>query len=482
MKSLKPVIILSVFFVFSVLCGAQEKKMTFDRLFSKTEPVVGKRGVHMDLKGLPPTAERFVDLLKIFSAARYNVVLIEWEDSFPWTVDKRFRSPAAYTPEDIKRFQQAAKELGLELIPLVQCLGHMETPLSVPGNEKLREVADNSGTLNPLAPGARKLIQGMVDDVIKLMPDVRHFHLGGDEAWVLGQDPKCKEFIEKNGKGALYLHHVEPILDNLNSRNIRPILWHDMMIHFDSETLKSLAKKCDLMTWGYQGDPVTNKRHYSIEHIKRFVEHGITLWGATAYKGAEGYNVDLPDIAGRAENAKAWIRVAGRFKYKGVVATAWSRYAVDTVQCVPIDSALDSLINVGVILHDGDESEAGLEGCVKALDDLNEKKRFEACKKAMTRLAGTRRRGWELVQQVREQLALCKADPKRASARSKVQGLKKLKYLYWTVGKAELIADEIRKSFGGLVPEVFIEEYITTRVNPLRQELDALTAEADKLK
>jgi len=67
-----------------------------DKLFKKDLPVVLKRGVHLDLKGLPPTPDRFVGLLKLFAAARYNMVLIEWEDSFPWTVDQRFRSPTAY--------------------------------------------------------------------------------------------------------------------------------------------------------------------------------------------------------------------------------------------------------------------------------------------------------------------------------------------------------------------------------------------------
>jgi len=486
MNTLKNGVLIAVSMVllFCVLSFGQQvdnskKTATFDSLFSKQSPMVERRGVHMDLKGLPPTADRFVGLLKIFAAARYNVVLVEWEDSFPWTVDRRFRSPAAYTPDDIKRFNRVAKEVGIELVPLVQCLGHMQTPLSVPGYEKLREVPDNSGCLCPVAPGSRELIQGMVDDVLKLMPDVKHFHLGGDEAWQLGQNPKSKTFVDKHGKGALYLHHVEPILDSLNGRNIRPILWHDMMIHWDSKALRSLAKKSDLMTWGYGGDPMTQKKHCSPKIFKRFSEHGITLWGATAYKGAEGYNVDLPDIPERAANAKAWTRVTKHFKYKGVVATAWSRYATDTVQCVPIDSALDSAINVGVILHDGVEPAGGLQACVDALEELGEKKRFEACKKAMYRMAKTRKRAWQLVQQNREQIALINVDPRRASARQK--GKTWLQYLKWTVEKAERVGGEMRKSFGGLIPDVFIEEYIASRVGPLVIELEDIKAEYEKL-
>jgi len=488
----KAFLILTILFVYAGCSLAQQApksagKMTFDKLFSKEKPVIAKRGVHMHLTGLPPTADRFVQLLKVFAAARYNVVLVEWEDSFPWTVEKRFRSSTAYTPDDIRRFQKTANDLGLELIPLVQCLGHMETPLSTPGYEHLREVPNNSSGLNPLNPKARELVQGMVNDVLTLMPGVKHFHLGGDEARTLGQNADTRAYIEKHGKGALYLQHVEPILDNLNKRNIRSILWHDMMIDWDSKALRSLAAKCDLMTWGYSGNPDTTKHHYNTKYIKRFHEHGIVQWGATAYKGCEGgtperHTADRPVLSERVENAEAWVEIAQRFELTGIVATAWSRWSVDTLQCVPIDAALDSLVAVGVILHDGKLPAGGVQACIDALGELGEKERFEACRKAMERLTGVRRGGWQKVQQVREQLALCRIDPRRTSARNKVQGLKGLQHLHWIVKKSERVADEVRRSFDGLVAPVWIEEYISTRLSPLKDELDALNAQAEALK
>jgi len=457
-----------------------------DKLFRKDKPVVLKRGVHMYLAGLPPTADRFVQLLKLFAAARYNVVVIEWNDSFPWTVDKRFRSPTAYTPEDIRRFQDTAAALGMELIPQVQCLGHMETPLSVPGYEHLREVSNTSSGLNPLDPKARELVQGMVDDVLKLMPGVKHFHLGGDEAWTLGQNPDTRAYVKEHGKGALYLQHVEPILGHLNARHIRPILWHDMMIDWDSKQLRSLAAKCDLMVWGYDGNPETTKGNYNTKYIQRFHDHGIVEWGATAYKGCEGetrerHTSDRPVLAARVENAKAWAEVAQRQGLAGVVATGWSRWSVDTLQCVPIDAALDSLVAVGVILHDGELPAGGVQACVDALDELGEKQRFEACRKAMERLTDVRREGWLKVQWVREQLALCKLDPRRTSARNRVQGLKGLQHLTWIVQKSQRVGDEVRRSLDGLVAPVWIEEYVSTRLSPLQDELSALTAQAEAL-
>ena len=97
--------------------------------FRSSSPVVPVRCVHLDLKGFPPTPQRLEGLLRVFAAARFNAVLVEWEDSFPWTVDEWFRSETAYAPEQVRAFAARAAELGIEVIPLVQCLGHMETAL-----------------------------------------------------------------------------------------------------------------------------------------------------------------------------------------------------------------------------------------------------------------------------------------------------------------------------------------------------------------
>jgi hypothetical protein len=449
--------------------------MSVENLFQNEAPVIRKRGVHLDLKGLQPTPERMVELLKLFAAARYNVVLVEWEDTFPWTVDERFRSPTAYSPDDIKCFCKTAAELGLEMIPLVTCLGHMENTLSVPGYEHLRELPDFEAGLNPLAPGARELIQNLVDDVLRLMPDVRQFHLGGDEARTFGQNPETKAYVEEHGKGALYLHHVAPILDNLNARHVRPILWHDMMIEWDSAALRSLATKSDLMVWAYGGDPADAGRHCNTGLIKRFSEHGLTLWGAGAYKGAEGYDADLPDHSIHTENAQGWANLGQQVELTGVVATAWSRYAVDTVQCNPIDSSLDSLLNVAVILHEGKPADGGIDACVEALASVGEKKRFEACRAAMQKLANLRSHGWECVQGTRQMMVLGRMDARRTSARNPKLGLHWLRDLEGVVKRADTVAAEVRAAFAGLIAPIWIEEYLATRIEPLREEFAALT-------
>lgn len=437
-----------------------------EKLFSRSEPVVPIRAVHLDLKGVPPTFERLLELVKVFAACRYNAIVVEWEDQFPWTVDDAFRSPTCYTSDQVKRFHAAAADAGLEIIPLVQCLGHLEWILTPAGREHLRELSHKSDVLNPLADGARELIEALVNDVLALTPDVRHFHLGGDEAWTFGQHPDTKAYIEKYGKGQLYLHHVQPILDALGQKGIRPMLWHDMMAEWDDKALRDISKKADLVFWWYAGHPDEGHTHFLPSHRRRFQEQGITLWGASAYKGADGQSADLPNIEMRVKNNLGWVEVARKEKMAGVIATAWSRYSHDRVQNEPIDGSLDALLEVGVILHDGAEPAGGIDACRQALATLPETKCFAACYAALKKLQHARTWFWRGVQEYGETLWLEESQPQRRGTTIS----------QWSVGhmrdhlpQAEHAADEIRQAFQGLVPDVWIEEYLDERIVPMRR-------------
>jgi hexosaminidase len=433
-------------------------------------PAVATRGIHLDLKGTPPTMKRLIELLDVIAAAKYNALLIEWEDMFPWTVSRRMRCETAYTPAEVIRLRDAAAARNLEIIPLVQCLGHMETPLSLPEFAPLREVSYRSDGLDPLHPKSRKLVEAMVDDVLALLPGVRRFHLGGDEARTLGKGPRTTRFAKKYGKAALYLQHIEPILARLNARGVRPILWSDMMHAWPAAEIRKIARKADLCPWGYDSHPDLWQHHSATRYIKRFHDNGVTLWGATAYKGATDHNADLCDFAQQEENSLAWVEVAKRFGIIGLFATAWSRHSTHRTQTQPIDACLDSLVNVGFILHDGKPS--GRDACLDLLRRIGELKRFTACRSAMEKLADARHNAWHEVQNLREQITLETSDPiRRESARGMWFFLELKRHV--EVGALGAAA-EMRKSFRGLMPSIWIERYLSDRIEPLLEELAAL--------
>jgi len=430
---------------------------------------LAKRGVHLDLKGFPPTPERLLDWVELAAACGYNLLLVEWEDQFPWT-DARFRGPTCYTTDDVRRLMDAADRLGIEVVPLVQCLGHLEFVLRHDGMEHLREQPMDLDVLNPLAPGARELVEQLVDDVLRLSPNVRHFHLGGDEAWTFGSHPDTRAFIQAHGPGALYLQHVEPLLDHLHRRAIRPILWHDMMIGWDDDALRQLGGQCDLMVWGYQGDPQTTDGHYQLKHVQRFADAGVPLWAATAWKGADLMEGDLPDPARRAANALAWARHARAFHMRGVVATGWSRYSAGRVQCDPNDAALDCMALVGAILHTGELPEGGIEACRARLRNMPGGAPFTACYESVHAFSEACRSAWELIRGKAMQHWLSETDLQRDPH---LPAMHHQRVRAEVLARMQAAGDRVHRAFAGLCDDRWIEEFIQSRAAPIRALLAA---------
>ena len=56
------------------------------------------------------------------------------------------------------------------------------------------------------------------------MPGVQRFHPGGDEASTLGKHPDTAAYAKQFDKAALYMRHVQPLMDHLNERWARPML------------------------------------------------------------------------------------------------------------------------------------------------------------------------------------------------------------------------------------------------------------------
>lgn len=440
-------------------------------MLTRPRPVVPLRGVHLDLKGNPPTPERLLSLLDVFRAARLNVVLAEREDTFPWRRFPALRSPTAYTPGQIGRFQAGADARGIEIIPLVQCYGHAENVLRLKAFQGLREEPDDVSEFCGSNPGSARVIIAMVDDVLNLMgPGIRRFHLGGDESRHMGSCARCRRAIRQDGKDRVYLRHITPILDHLSARGVRPILWDDMMRSWPESALRELGRKADLMAWAYTAEPVGKTQGFLHEgHLAKFRRAGVATWGASAYKGADGAFIDVPDLAERTANNGAWARHARTHRLTGVIATAWSRYDTFMSPCETIEASLDALFIAAAALWDGrlpaDPAAAARVTLQRTLG-RSALRRFAACYDAAKGLsdwaAGLEK--WFLSE--REHAAHLVGEPDRLNP-GMMRRLDVRIRGQFTSGQRHAAA--FIRAHRGLIPDRWLKLYVASRILPLKR-------------
>jgi hypothetical protein len=443
------------------------------KLFNAKTPAMATRGIHFDMKGMPPTPDRLLQLLDLCAGLRINAVLMEWEDTFPWRTYPEMKSPTAYTPQFISAFLKRAKENGIEVIPLVQCLGHSEFVLRYKRFSHLRELKNDYSEHCPSNPESHKLVMELIDDVLDLSDgSIRRFHLGGDEAWRMGSCTKCKKAIRKDGKDQLYLGHVGPILNRLNYFGIRPILWDDMMRKWPTPALKEIGKRADLMAWSYTANPVDKWESLKEFHLAKYRKAGIRVWGASAYKGGDGAFDDLPNLETRMANNTAWARFARKYGMHGVVATAWGRYNTFMSPCETIEASLDSLVNTALILWNGRppvEPGKAAQAFLRGFKNGRDWRIFDRCVKAAKDLKSwqTWDQRWNL--ELFERAAHLNGEPDRKNP-SFVPGM--VRNVANSIKKGKKLGEAFVKAHKGLVPDRWLRLYAESRVRPIERRFE----------
>jgi hexosaminidase len=450
-------------------------------IFTAGSPAVNYRMVHFDLKGTPPTFERLLTWLKLSKLGGYNAVLVEWEDTFPWEYDERFRGKTCYTHEQIAEFLDCAKSLDIEIVPLVQCMGHMETVLSIPDYAGLREIPERIDCLNPLAEGAAELIEAMYDEMLKAFPDVKYFHIGGDEVWALGSNPATAEFIDTHSKAELYIKFVEPLLDKLAAQGIRPIVWHDMMSSWEVPAIRQFAEKADMMVWGYSDTPETTQHHFKLENIRKFHEAEACLWAAGQFKGRFEPSTFMDEAAAlksRQENTAGWIRAAEEFGMKGICLTAWSRNSTSCFQNVPIECNLDYLIYLGAMLWNGQLPEFTLEDAAGILDRAGELEAFKERLEAFRRFSDVCSHYWNRSRYLRYIIACNQEDHTRHAGSLPNEIFTQMNKAVEDIREA---ACDLSSKLYGLMDDYWADAFCKTRIAAVETDYRNISSELNKL-
>ena len=205
---------------------------------------------HLDFNTLQFREETISNLLERAAADGYNAILWEVENKVRWECCPEVAAHDAYAKEDFRRLLDRARRLGLEPIPLMQTFGHAEYVLGCERYRSMRECPERKNCYCVSSPDVRRFQKRLLLEYIELFgPDVKRFHLGGDEAYGYGSCATCRA----REPLALYIEHLDAISEELTARQIRPIVWHDMLQHFDKScaSFALLPKRYGIWYWEY---------------------------------------------------------------------------------------------------------------------------------------------------------------------------------------------------------------------------------------
>ncbi|KAI5706371.1 hypothetical protein M8J75_007483 [Diaphorina citri] len=326
---------------------ASESKPVYVGTSRKQLYVPPQRIVHFDLKGAPPKVSYLKQVFTLIKQLGATGVLLEWEDMFPWTGPiKELAAGNAYSKDDVKEILTSAKDNDLQVIPLIQTFGHMEFALKYNTFSHLREVPESSQALCPSLNDSLVLVEHMIQQILAIHGSVTYLHVGCDEVFQMGECPRCRPKIRED----LFLSHVSNVarLVKKISPHTIPLIWDDMLRHVPAATL-SMYKMNTLvepMVWVYAED------------IYRFVPSNVWdkyasvfpyIWTASAFKGAFGETMYIPNVKRHLENNLNWLELMNNegplYKggFRGIAITGWQRYDHFATLCELLPAAIPSL-------------------------------------------------------------------------------------------------------------------------------------------
>ncbi|MBQ7335387.1 MAG: family 20 glycosylhydrolase [Clostridia bacterium] len=225
------------------------------------------RGVHLMVPSREqmPFAKRLIKY--VISPLCYNVVILELAglgmrfDSHPEIADtvekaieqsRRGEMPRfphgesvgggrAVEKETLKEFIDYIRSFGIEVIPEVQSLGHVQfMTYTYPEIAELDPVRAEEVDIRladalpaqvyphcycPSNPRSYEILFDILDEVIELFAPLKYVHIGHDEVYQIGVCPKCRGTSPQD----LFAADVKRIYNYLAARGIKTMMWSDML-------------------------------------------------------------------------------------------------------------------------------------------------------------------------------------------------------------------------------------------------------------
>ncbi len=215
------------------------------------------------------TVKDFLLNLVIFG---YDALQLYTEDTFEMEDEPFFGyMRGAYTKEELQTIESFAEKLGMELVPCIQTLAHLNAIT------RYRQYGHLFDTLDILLVGEDKtyaFIEKMIKTVATTFKS-KKINIGMDEAYMLGRG----KYLDKNGyhnRFDIMVKHLNKVLEICRKYDLEPMMWSDMFFasgwgdYYNKEkqipqkTINQVPKEVSLVYWDYY--------HTDVEHYEMMIE------------------------------------------------------------------------------------------------------------------------------------------------------------------------------------------------------------------
>jgi len=190
-------------------------------------PDIGERACHYDTKHHQDTREYVEGFIRDLATYKINMLMWEWEDKFEYPSHPEIGAPGAFTMEEMQEITRYARKYHVQLVPLVQGLGHVSYILKWPQHSHLREIAASNWEFCPLKEGSYELLNDLWQDAIEATPGSEYIHIGTDESYELGKGVECgcQAEVEKSGKHAMMTRFISKSAEPLMKMDRKVMAW-----------------------------------------------------------------------------------------------------------------------------------------------------------------------------------------------------------------------------------------------------------------
>ncbi|MBQ7180567.1 MAG: family 20 glycosylhydrolase [Bacteroidaceae bacterium] len=204
------------------------------RTVIRDEPRMAFRGMHICWfhETEPWEVERLIRLAAYY---KLNYAVIESWGSFRSKVAPWYGWPdGTMTHREVHRLVKLAKDLGITLIPQINCFGHASMARGGASKHAGLDLASQYQSLFEPHNGwnwclsnleTRKFLQALIAEQLEVFGNPPYFHIGCDEAEL----PSCPACI-KQPYSQLLLNHIEALNTTIREHGAQAMMWHDMLL------------------------------------------------------------------------------------------------------------------------------------------------------------------------------------------------------------------------------------------------------------